>query len=88
MSDKEMRFCKICGVQKILEEDFPSNGSRMGGYRWQCKECMNKKNKEYRKKNREKIERYNASLLPKEPQPDVEPDDLINQLINPDNIGN
>ena len=53
--------CKSGGAPQPLE-NFPSNGK--GGYRWQCKDCMNNKNKQWRDGHKEHIAKYNKKLRP------------------------
>lgn len=55
----EERICKICGKVKDLDNDFPLNGVKGEGRRWQCKECMKKINRNWRKKNKDKVSQYN-----------------------------
>jgi len=53
MDNRECRECRKCKQEKLITE-FPSNGSKRQGKRWQCKQCMNKINKEYRASKRYK----------------------------------
>lgn len=47
----EKRICVKCGIEKDISEFRFSDGR----YRRDCKECENKRNREYNKKNRDKI---------------------------------
>ena len=62
--------CTICGVEKH-EDEFPLNGDGHGGRRKQCRECMRKINRDWRRKNKEKVSDYNKNRknqLPRLPQ--------------------
>lgn len=52
--------CTICSIEKD-EDSFPSNGDGKGGRRKQCKECMRKVNKEWRKQHKDKVSLYNKN---------------------------
>lgn len=52
--------CTKCGKQK-QQKEFPLNGDGRGGYRKQCKECMQTINKAWRKKNKQKVAQYNKN---------------------------
>jgi hypothetical protein len=54
------RICKKCGIEKDIEE-FPYNGDRRGGRRWQCKSCMRNINKSWRQENKQHVSDYNKS---------------------------
>jgi hypothetical protein len=43
----DTRECKKCKTIQPIEE-FPSNGNKHGGKRWQCKKCMQKINQKWR----------------------------------------
>jgi hypothetical protein len=57
------RVCKNEECEKKGEaqpiENFPSDGK--GGYRWQCKACMCRINREWRARNKQHIKEYNKA---------------------------
>lgn len=52
--------CTCCGFPRDAE-NFPKNGDGKGGRRKQCKDCMQKINKGWRKRNKDKVSVYNKS---------------------------
>jgi len=52
-----MRLCKKCGIVKE-DEDFYKSKSIKSGFRTPCKECTQKKNKEWAKNNYGRIREY------------------------------
>lgn len=50
--------CASGGAPQPLD-NFPLNGDKKGGRRWQCKACMRRKNREWRERNRDRIYKYN-----------------------------
>ena len=56
--DLGIRVCRICEEEKDLN-DFPLNGDRRGGRRWQCKNCMRNRNKQWRSSNKSRVSEYN-----------------------------
>lgn len=56
----DRRTCKKCGEEKDLEE-FPSNGDKRGGKRWQCKTCMRRINRTWRSENKKHVDDYNKT---------------------------
>lgn len=60
MSEEGTRTCKTCGDDKDLD-DFPLNGDRRGGRRWQCKSCMRDRNRQWRDTNKTRVAEYNKT---------------------------
>jgi len=47
-------ICNRCD-RDLPESEFPLDGGRRGNLRRQCKECMRKINREYRRKRKERM---------------------------------
>ena len=54
----ETKLCKKCKIEKPLAK-FNKNKTNKDGFQVYCKECQYIYNKEYKKKNKEKIKKYN-----------------------------
>ena len=63
------RICRVstCASNGAPQpiENFPSNGDGKEGRRWQCNDCMKKRNRQWRQNNKEKVLEYNKTSRPK-----------------------
>lgn len=55
--------CEMAGQEQPIS-NFPLNGDRKGGYRWQCKKCMRAINRKWRQANKDRIKQYNKDNRP------------------------
>ena len=67
MKERSMRTCKVCGIEKSLE-DFPRDPSRKGGRGTTCKRCKADQAAEWRKQNPDYNTRYGRAYRKKDRQ--------------------
>lgn len=62
-----MKTCSICGISKNISEYHKKSNSKDGLRSW-CRECASARDKEYRRKNREKINKQRRESRQNNPQ--------------------